>query len=76
METFDRYRARVNLRQSKTHLVRPEYVHLDGEVMEFKVGWEVGEDHSLYPGEVAMIPESDQPLPWIASGDLVELEKI
>jgi hypothetical protein len=68
---------RIKLRRTHGLVVKPEHERLDGQVFEFRVGWQMESDDRRYPHEWAMLPERGSGFPvddhsptWIASGDL------
>ena len=78
MEQFEKYEATVRTRRDpKYGKVRPEMDDLDGTRAVFSVGWYIeAEDRKAYAGEYAMITPQGWRVPWIASGDLFDLEKL
>jgi hypothetical protein len=62
---------KVKIRRGNNWKVKPEAEELDGKVFNFKYGWTFDEDE-MYAGEYAMqFIDENQPLSWMASGDLI-----
>jgi hypothetical protein len=71
--------ATVRIRRDIGLDVRPNAEVLDGKRIKASFGWEIEEDHSRYPNEIAWLidreDDREADIVWIASGDLIEIER-
>lgn len=78
IEKCGTYRARVQIRRGDGFLPREDCEALDGREIKVEALWVIGGENALYEGEWAMGSAALDEFGrwWIASGDLVLLEKV
>ena len=81
IEPYAKYRATLRIRRDpRFGPIRPEMDALDGTSGVFEQLWKIQSNDQFanpaYYGEHAMKAPKEWPVSWVASGDLVDLEKL